>query len=395
MRRLILLAAAVLVVQSAWSPQLAQAHKLHSRGGLHFGGGSYYGGRSFFRGASYYGRGSYYGSGSCYGGGSYYGMQSNYYPQSSYYRSYRYAPYYNNSGFSYGPSYGTAYGVSSCYSSCPSVSYSNAYPTVSYANALYPTGSLQQFNNYGMSSGGGSGSSQLGILNSSALTGANLAGSLLQPNYLSMPVAVGNGSSGFLQIPVGTPDGRASYLQIPVNSGNGPSSYLQIELGRNPRETPPDPPTPAPNLNPLGSLPAVNLPAVTRFLNDIHNTASDELPPVAPAVQNAPANMITAFDSGSEPTPAKADAADMRPGVTLSSADKGYHVVVKPNGLEAARSSHQQTLAAAFTKDTSFSLIDGDVEIRPQAEADRVDFSADEIVIPPGREGTPWVAKPK
>ena len=210
-----------------------------------------------------------------------------------------------------------------------------------------------------------------------------------------MPVAVGNGSSGFLQIPVGTPDGRASYLQIPVNSGNGPASYLQIELGRNPRETLPDPPTPAPNLNPLGALPGVNTPAVTRFLNDIHNTASDELPPIVPAVQKAPVNMITAIGSGSEPTPAKADAASMRSGVTLSSAGTGYQVVLKPNGLAVAPSSHYQTQAASFTKDTSFSLTDGDLAVPPAAEADQVDSSADEIVIPPGREGTPWVAKPK
>ena len=387
MRRLVLLAAVMMVFQSAWSPQLAQAHKLHFRGGLHIGGGSYYGGRSFFGGGSYYGSGSYY------GGRSYYGMQSNYYPQSSYYRSYSDSPCYNNSGFNYGRSYGTGYGVSSCYSSCPSVSYSNAYPTVSYPSAPYPTGSLQQLNNYGLSTGGGGGSSQLGILNSGPLTGANLAGSLLQPSYLSMPVAVGNGSSGFLQIPVGTPDGRASYLQIPVNSGNGPSSYLQIELGRDRRETTPNPPIPAPSLNPLGSLPAVIIPAVTRSLNDIHNTASDELPPVVPAVQKDPVNVITANGSVSEPTPAKPDAADMKPGVTLASAGFRYHVALKPNGLAAARSSHHKTSAPSFTKDTSFSLTDRDLVVQPPAEADRVDSSAGEIVIAPGRESTPWVAK--
>ena len=105
--------------------------------------------------------------------------------------------------------------------------------------------------------------------------------------------------------------------------------------------------------------------------------------------------MITAIGSGPEPTPAKADAAGMRPGAALSSAGMGYQVVLKPNGLAVAPSSHHQTQAAPFTKDTSFSLTDGDLEIQTQTEADRVDSSPDEIVIAPGREGTPWVAKQK
>src|SRR5207248_1374488 len=116
---------------------------------------------------------------------------------------------------------------------------------------------------------------------------ANLSGSLVQPSYLSMPVSVGYGPSGYLQIPLGSPAGRASYLQIPVNAGYGPPSYLQIELGRNAGGAVPSAPAPSasPTVPPYGAVPGAGTGVLGRLAYDIPKTASDDVPPVVPAAE--------------------------------------------------------------------------------------------------------------
>lgn len=317
---------------------------------------------------------------------------------SSYYNNYSYcspqfyyptynncSPYYSN----YGSYYGNSYAPYSNYGSY----YGNGYaPYSNYGSSPY--GLSPQYNNFGPGYGGvGGGGSLLGIMGANTMAGANLSGSLLQPSYLSMPVGVGYGQSGYLQVPVGNPAGRASYLQIPVNTGYGPSSYLQIELGRNPGSAVPATQTPGPTPNPLGSAPSVNIPTASRFAYGIHTTPSDELPPVVPALERKAANVFAAVKTEAPPaTPSAPATVNQRAAGSLTTGNVKFLLVSGPKVPLATQVSSQAT-AARLTKNTSFSLVDADIEAPTLVETDREQSSADEMAIMSGRESTPWVAK--
>src|SRR5262249_9926861 len=148
-------------------------------------------------------------------------------------------------------------------------------------------------------------------MGANSLAGANLAGSLVQPSYLSLPVGVGSGQAGYLQIPMGNPAGRASYLQIPVNTGYGPSPDLQIELGRHPASAGPAAPVQGPTPRPLGSVPEVGVPTASRSAGDIFKTSIADLPPVVPAVEYSSARHVADF--GADDARAKSPAAIQSP----------------------------------------------------------------------------------
>lgn len=303
--------------------------------------------------------------------GSYYNSSSYCSPQSSYYSTYNNcSPYYSN----YGPSYG------------PSPYSSNPY------------GPLPQYNNFGTGFGGlgaYGGPSGFGGVGGGSLmwpmgtnfpAGANLAGSLLQPSYLSMPVGVGYGGSGYLQIPVGNPAGRTSYLQIPVNSGYGPPSYLQIELGRNPGSRD----TPAPGPSPLGSVPGVNIPPVDRVAYDIPKTATDDVPPVVPAVQGNSVQAIAAV--GNNVSRAKiSTAADKHFEANVTTQCVKSQFVFIPKAV-APTPNVPQTSGLPRTKDTSFSLIGDDIQAPPLVALDRDSSTADELPTVASRVSELWAA---
>jgi hypothetical protein len=352
MKRLLVLFSMFVVCCFAWSPQQVEAHgwRWHS------------------------GCGSYYGGSTC-SGYSYCSPQS-------YYPTYNYAsPCYSNYGSYYGSSYYNGYGTNSNYSSIPY----GAFPQ--YANSQYA---------YGPALGGFGGNSLLGLMGASSMGGANLTGSFLQPSYLSMPVGVGYGQSGYLQIPVGSPAGRASYLQIPVNTGYGPASYLQIELGRNPASTVPNTPTPGPTPQPLGSAPAVNLPTAGRFTNEIHLTASDELPPVVPQAPRGFENGIVAKSAA--PSTATFPSAAVKHAVGNATTGQAKIQFASWTNSPVATQAAQSGTATSRPKDTSFSLVDPDT-VDPNAagpqlsELDRELVANEESAIISDRESTPWIAK--
>jgi hypothetical protein len=345
---LILLASVSAVCYFAWSPQQVEAHGWRWRSGC----GSYDSGYSYCAPQSY----------------------SQTYSNCS--------PGYGNYGAYYGSWYGNGYGAYTNYGSIPCSTYSQ------YVSPQYDS---PQYGNFGHGWGRVGGGSLLGLMGGNAMAGANLTGSLVQPSYLSMPVGVGYGQSGYLQIPVGSPVGRASYLQIPVSTGYGPASYLQIELGRNPSNTVPNTPTPGPTPQPLGSAPAVNNPTASRFTNAIHQTSSDELPPVVATVPGNSTNSIVA--NGSVPSAAtvtlavdkrsESHATNKQAAIRFVSSLKSP--VAKPTSLSGTETPRK--------KDTSFSFVDADATGSKLSDPDREFTSREETSTVLDRESTPWVVK--
>lgn len=295
--------------------------------------------------------------------GSYSSGYSYYYPR-------YYYPNYNNCSNYYG-NYG---------------SYYNGY--VPYPNY----GSNYGFNNLGLG-----GNNLLGLLAGNGLAGANLSGSLLQPSYLSMPVSMGYGPSGFLQIPMGNPAGRATYLQIPVNTGYGPSSYLQIELGRNAGNSMPGSPTPSsttpsatPTIPPFGAVPGTNAALTSQYTFDTPKTPSDEIPvAVTPAAGTAASAVVLttqgnsrAASSSSVDSAAASDSAEPVADLQFVSLIRPAEGPKKPVRPEAARA-----------KDTSFSLVAEDSRDQATDSRGKEATTWKKLALSPAREDLPWQAK--
>ena len=261
--------------------------------------------------------------------------------------------------------------------------YSNGYAP--YSNY----GSYMPYNNSGMSLGG---NAPLGLLGYNNLTGTNLNGLISQPSYLSMPLSVGSGPSGYLQIPLGSPAGRASYIQIPVNSGYGPSSFLQIELGRNAGSTVPSAPAPSPtsNVPAFGAAPGVYTTTPDLFAFNISKTSSDDVPPVVPvADQRTKHELVAGLDisrSTSFSQPEKHS-----PAIPTTKTAKFQYVSVHNEQDETQIPVQVGGLPPA--KSTSFSLVDPDAIDSMPTNVERVPPLVLEIDLLLQREDTPWVVK--
>jgi hypothetical protein len=300
--------------------------------------------------------------------GSYYSGYTYYYPR-------YYYPNYNNCSSYYGNNYYGNYG-----------SYYGGYAP--YSNYGFNSG----YSNFGYNNFGLGGNNLLGLLAGSGLAGTNLNGSLLQPSYLSMPVSMGYGPSGFLQIPMGNPAGRATYLQIPVNTGYGPSSYLQIELGRNAGSGTPAAPTPSatPNIPPFGALPGSNAALMSQYTFDTPKTPLDAIPTAVGSAAGESAGSIVI--SKTEESPAKLTA-ELNQDVALSSTDEspGIQFVSLTRTSEVAKKIVRPETSQA--KDTSFSLGDPNSGGK-SADGQTKDASTwEKMAISSGREDLPWQAK--
>jgi hypothetical protein len=283
----------------------------------------------------------------------------------TYYYPRYYYPTYNSCSSYYG-NYGSYYGGS--YVPYPSYGYNVPY------------------NNFGLGLGGGN---ILGLLAGSGLMGANLSGSLMQPSYLSMPVSVGYGQSGFLQIPMGNSSGRGTYLQIPVNTGYGPSSYLQIELGRNTGSGVPSAPTPSatPNVPPFGAVPGVNTATGGQFTYDTPKTPADEVPPVVAPLESVPE---TAMAASTKTTPVRHLSSSRGQSDTDAATTKSDIQFVSWSSTPTGRKNSLAQSDTPHAKDTSFSLVDS----KPEDETGRTLKSESALAASmPGSEGTPWVVK--
>jgi hypothetical protein len=306
--------------------------------------------------------------------GSYYSGYTYYYPR------YYYYPNYNSCGNYYGNNYYGNYG-----------SYYGGY-------APYPTyGFNSGYNNFGYNNFGLGGNNLLGLLAGSGLAGANLSGSLLQPSYLSMPVSMGYGPSGFLQIPMGNAAGRATYLQIPVNTGFGPSSYLQIELGRNAGSSTLDAPTPSvpnsntsPKIPPFGAVPGTNAALTSQYTFDTPKTPSDAIPTaVAPTASESAGAIVMAKTDASPATLT----AELNQDVASSSTEEapGIQFVSLTRTSEIAKKAVRPEISPA--KDTSFSLVDPGSRDKT-ADAQAKDASTwEKMALSSAREDLPWPAK--
>lgn len=292
-----------------------------------------------------------------------------YYSGYTYYHPRYYYPSYNNCSSYYG-NYGSYY--------------VNGY-------APYPNyGSYPLYNNLGLGLGGGN---LLGLLAGNNLSGANLSGSLLQPSYLSMPVSVGYGQSGFLQIPMGSPAGRATYLQIPVNTGYGPSSYLQIELGRNSSNAVPGTPTPGatPNVPPFGAVPGANSATAGQFTYDIPRTPVDEVPPVVlPPERSSASKSVVAATEAPSASASSVDSDNTEPSATTEHSKFQF---VSWSSVPVATHATKQAAAPPLAKDTSFSLVGPDLQGDTTAKTVQEPSLVNEMAFMPGRESTPWVVK--
>jgi hypothetical protein len=293
--------------------------------------------------------------------GSYYSGYTYYYPR-------YYYPSYNNCSYYYG-NYGSYYG--------------NGY--VPYPNY----GSYSPYNNLGLGLGSGN---LLGLLAGNSLFGANLGGSLLQPSYLSMPVSVGYGQSGFLQIPMGSPAGRATYLQIPVNTGYGPSSYLQIELGRNSSNSVPGTPTPSanPNVPPFGAIPGVNNTTAGQFTYDIPKTPADEVPPVVLPLERSSGS--TSAVAASKATPTNSPSVDNHEPAPSATTENSKFQFVSWSSVPVATQAHTQPSTPPLAKDTSFSLVGPEPQRSVPDKTHQEQSSLNDIAFLVDRESTPWVA---
>lgn len=266
--------------------------------------------------------------------------------------TYYYPSYYSN--------YNNCYGYYGNYGSY----YGSGYSP--YSNYGY----YSPYNNFGPGFGGGN---VLGLLAGNSLTGANLSGSLVQPSYLSMPVSVGYGPSGYLQIPLGSPAGRASYLQIPVSSGFGPPSFLQIELGRNSSGTVPSAPAPSatPTVPPYGAVPGVGTSTLGRLTYDIPKTASDDVPTIVSTTEESLAN-------------------DFKAGETTENSPFQF-VSLRSEPASVQAPAHDA--APRLTRDTSFSLVGPKGEDRASTQAGPDSSSPLVPADLSNREELPWVVK--
>lgn len=274
---------------------------------------------------------------------------------------------YYNSGYTYYyPSYYSNY--NNCYGNYGYGNYGSYYGSgySPYMNYGY----YSPYNNFGPGTGGGN---LLGLLAGNSLSGANLSGSLVQPSYLSMPVSVGYGPSGYLQIPLGSPAGRASYLQIPVSSGFGPPSFLQIELGRNAGTATPTAPAPSatPTVPPYGTVPGTGTSTLGRLTYDIPRTASDDVPTVVSTVEESAADDVLASE------------------IAKNSPFQFVSLRSEPASVQAP----VRAAAPRPAKDTSFSLI------TPANEGRTLNQVGQDTSLPltpadlSDRDETPWVVK--
>jgi hypothetical protein len=329
MKRFPLLIGMVAGCLLTWAPQVASAHH-----GWRWGYGSYYGG-SYCR-SYYYPR--YYSSPYCGNYGSYYGNYG--------------SPYYGGYGSNYG------------------------YGYAPYAN-------YGSYSPYGTAGFGSGGANLLGLL-----AMGNLGGSVMQPSYLSMPVSVGFGPPGFLQIPLGNTAGRPSYLQVPVNAGYGPSSYLQIELGRSATNAVPNAPAPGATQTapPFGAVPGVNAAAVDRLAYELLTASSQDVPTAVATPEYGVASAPLVASAKAIAGASSAAAERSTSGVANKSSI--FHLVSWSKSQRPAQRAGTDVL-----KDTSFSLVDSDVDANQLADSDQEGSAIDEMSMVAGGEITPWVVK--